>query len=126
MADIGIAGDAPDAGCGVAGDAAEPLGVAGGAVGVLVVADGVGDKVHVRMRPDGKESNSELSRLGVSDAPVGVAGTDSWSDSDPNQTDGEASPLSDASTFEHAEFGVACRAQAEDGTHARALGLGPN
>ena len=67
---------------------------------MLVVASGVGDKVHVRMRPDGKESNSELSRLGVSDAPVGVAGTDSWSDSDPNQTDGEASPLSDASTSE--------------------------
>ena len=72
MADIGVAGDAPEAGSGVAGG-----GVAGGAVGVLVVASGVGDKVHVRMRPDGKESNSELSRLGVSDAPVGVAGTDS-------------------------------------------------
>ena len=86
VADIGIAGDAPEAGSGVAGDAAEPLGVAGGAVGVLGVAGGavgvvgaagVCDKVHVRMRPDGMESNSELSRLGVSDAPVGVAGTDS-------------------------------------------------
>ena len=82
VADIGIAGDAPDAGSGVAGDAAEPLGVAGSAVGVLGAVGGAGaagvcDKVHVRMRPDGKESSSELSRLGVSDAPVGVAGTDS-------------------------------------------------
>ena len=82
VADIGIAGDAPEAGSGVAGDAAEPLGVAGSAVGVLGAvgeagAAGVCDKVHVRMRPDGMESNSELSRLGVSDAPVGVAGTDS-------------------------------------------------
>ena len=86
VADSGIAGDAPEAGSGVADDAAEALGVAGGAVGVLGVAGGavgvVGaagacDKVHVRMRPDGKESNSEPSRLGVSDAPVGVAGTDS-------------------------------------------------
>jgi hypothetical protein len=76
VADIGIAGDAPEAGSGVAGDAAEPLGVAGGAVGEAGAA-GVCDKVHVRMRPDGKESSSELSRLGVSDAPVGVAGTDS-------------------------------------------------
>ena len=60
VADIGIAGDAPEAGSGVAGDAGEPLGVAGGAVGVLGAvgeagAAGVCDKVHVRMRPDGKE-----------------------------------------------------------------------
>ena len=76
VADIGIAGDAPEAGSGVAGSAVGVLAVAGDAVGVVGAA-GVCDKVHVRIRPDGKESNSELPRLGVSDAPVGVPGTDS-------------------------------------------------